>query len=136
METFLESVHHQVWLSSPFTDHPGELAYNFAILHDREQLVPQPTRIPDRLGDTPNILNLFLTSNPSAYAVSLSSPLGSSDHSLISVSLQSFLRILQSGGAFGVLPLLVGETRGAVLLIFLEMITASVTETHLCVLSA
>ena len=45
-----------------------------------------PTRIPDRLGDTPNILDLFLTSNPSAYAVTLSSPLGSSDHNLISVS--------------------------------------------------
>ncbi|MPC80046.1 hypothetical protein E2C01_074610 [Portunus trituberculatus] len=44
------------------------------------------TRIPDRLGDTPNILDLFLTSNPSAYAVTLSSPLGSSDHNLISVS--------------------------------------------------
>ncbi|KAK8384884.1 hypothetical protein O3P69_014450 [Scylla paramamosain] len=69
-----------------FTDHPGELAYNFAILHDLEQLVQHPTRIPDRLGDTPNILDLFLTSNPSAYAVTLSSPLGSSDHNLISLS--------------------------------------------------
>ena len=35
---------------------------------------------------TPNILDLFLISNPSAYAVTLSSPLGSSDHNLISVS--------------------------------------------------
>ena len=34
----------------------------------------------------PNILDLFLISNPSAYAVTLSSPLGSSDHNLISVS--------------------------------------------------
>ena len=73
------------WLSSPFTDHPGELAYNFAILHDLEQLVQHATRIPDRLGDTFNILDLFLTSNP-AYAVTLSSPLGSSDPNLISVS--------------------------------------------------
>ncbi|MPC16166.1 hypothetical protein E2C01_008986 [Portunus trituberculatus] len=38
-----------------------------------------------RLGDTPNVLDLFLTSNPSAYAVTLSSPLGSSNHNLISV---------------------------------------------------
>ena len=45
-----------------------------------------PTRIPDRLGDTPNILDNFLTSNPSAYSVKLSSPLGSSDHNLISVT--------------------------------------------------
>ncbi len=35
-----------------------------------------PTRIPDRLGDRPNILDLFLTSNPSAYSVNLYSPLG------------------------------------------------------------
>ncbi|MPC34339.1 hypothetical protein E2C01_027724 [Portunus trituberculatus] len=75
-----------LWLSSPFTDHPGKLAFNFAILHDLEQLVQHPTRIPDRFGDTPNILDLFLTSNPSAYVVTLSSLLGSSDHNLISVS--------------------------------------------------
>ena len=80
------NVHHQHWLSSPFTDQPGEQAFSFAILHDFEQLVQHPTRIPDRLGDTPNILDLFLTSNPSAYSVKLFSPLGSSDHNLISVS--------------------------------------------------
>ena len=40
----------------------------------------------DRLGDTPNILDLFLTSNTSAYFVKLFSPLGSSDHNLISVT--------------------------------------------------
>ncbi|MPC77334.1 hypothetical protein E2C01_071786 [Portunus trituberculatus] len=56
------NVHHQLWLSSPSTDQPGELAFNFAILHDLEQLVQHPTCIPDRLGDTPNILDLFLTS--------------------------------------------------------------------------
>ncbi|MPC93734.1 hypothetical protein E2C01_088874 [Portunus trituberculatus] len=80
------NVHYQLWLSSPFTDHLGELAFNSAILHDLEQLVQHPTRIPDRLGDTPNILDLFLSSNPSTYAVTLSSPLGSSDHNFISVS--------------------------------------------------
>ncbi|MPC61708.1 hypothetical protein E2C01_055782 [Portunus trituberculatus] len=80
------NVHHQVWLFSPFTDHRGELAFKFGIFHDLEQLVQHPTRIPDCLGDTPSILDLFLTSNPSAYAVTLSSPLGSSDHNLIFVS--------------------------------------------------
>ena len=70
----------------PFTDHPGELAYNFAILHDLEQLVQHPTHILDCLGDTPKILDLFLISNLSAYAVTLSSPLGSSDQNLIFVS--------------------------------------------------
>ena len=80
------NVHHQLWLSSSFTDQPGEQTYNFALINDLEQLVQHPTRIPDRLGDRPNILDLFLTSNPSAYSVHLYSPLGSSDHNLISVS--------------------------------------------------
>ncbi|MPC17837.1 hypothetical protein E2C01_010704 [Portunus trituberculatus] len=38
------NVHHQLWLSSPFTDHPDELAFNFAILHDLEQLVQDSTQ--------------------------------------------------------------------------------------------
>ncbi|MPC61598.1 hypothetical protein E2C01_055672 [Portunus trituberculatus] len=80
------NVHHQLWLSSPFTDYPGELAFNFAIHHDLEQLMQHPTRITDRHEDTPNILDLFLTSNPSAYDVTLSSPLESYDHNLITVS--------------------------------------------------
>ena len=80
------NVHHQLWLSSSFIDQPGEQIFNFAILHDLEQLMKFPTRIPDRLGDTPNIFYFFLTSNPSAYSVKLSYPLGSSDHNLISVT--------------------------------------------------
>ncbi|KAK3884497.1 hypothetical protein Pcinc_011235 [Petrolisthes cinctipes] len=80
------NIHHRLWLSSPFTDPPGEQAFIFSILNDLEQLIQYPTRIPDRLGDQPNILDLFLTSHPSAYTVELFSPLGSSDHNLISVS--------------------------------------------------
>ena len=80
------NVHHQLWLSSSFTDQPGEQAFNFAILRDLEQLVQFPTCIPDRLGDMPNILDIFLTSNPSAYSVKLSSPLGSFHHNHISVT--------------------------------------------------
>ena len=80
------NVHHQLWLSSNFTDQPGEHAYTFYLTSGLEQLVQHPTRIPDRLGDTPNILDLFFTSNPSAYSVHLFSPLGSSDHRLISAS--------------------------------------------------
>ncbi|MPC38546.1 hypothetical protein E2C01_032055 [Portunus trituberculatus] len=45
------NVHHHLWFSSPFTDHPGELAFNFAILDNLEQLVAHPTHIPDCLGD-------------------------------------------------------------------------------------
>ncbi|MPC17220.1 hypothetical protein E2C01_010069 [Portunus trituberculatus] len=80
------NVHHEFMLSSPFTDHPGELAFNFAILHDLEQLVQHPTCIPDRLGDTPNIRDFYLTSNSSAHDVTLSCLLDFSDHNLIYVS--------------------------------------------------
>ncbi|MPC37706.1 hypothetical protein E2C01_031196 [Portunus trituberculatus] len=102
------NVRHQLWLFSPIIDHPDELAFNFAFLHDLEQFVQHPTRIPDRLGDTPNILDLFVNSNLSAYAVTLSSPLGSSDHNFISVSYPIFPippQDPQSGGASDVLPL-------------------------------
>ena len=61
--------HHQ-WLSSSFTDQPGEQAFSFAILHDLEQLVQHPTRVPDRLGAPPNLLNLFLPSNPCPFSTS------------------------------------------------------------------
>ncbi|MPC66984.1 hypothetical protein E2C01_061144 [Portunus trituberculatus] len=54
------NVHHQLWLSSPFTGHPGELAFNFAILHDIEQLVQHPTRIPDRLEESPAFFTFSL----------------------------------------------------------------------------
>src|ERR1700755_888472 len=80
------NVHHRQWLSSSSHDTAGERAFIFSIQNDLEQLVQLPTRIPDRLGDEPNILDLFLTSNPSPYTVKLFPPLGSSDHLLISVS--------------------------------------------------
>ncbi|MPC43228.1 hypothetical protein E2C01_036868 [Portunus trituberculatus] len=54
-------IHHQLWFSSPVIDHRGEPAFNFAILHDLEQQTQHPARIPDCLGDTPNILDLFFT---------------------------------------------------------------------------
>ncbi|MPC29843.1 Synaptotagmin-1 [Portunus trituberculatus] len=75
--------HHHLWLCSPFTDHPGELAFKFAILHDLEQLVQHPTRILTVLEIRPTF---FLTSNLSAYALTVSSPLESSDHNFIFLS--------------------------------------------------
>ena len=75
--------------SSHNTD--GERAFHFAIQKDLEQLVRLHTRIPYHLGDEPNILDLFLTSNPSPYTVKLYPSLGSSDH-LISVSSSIFFK--------------------------------------------
>ena len=80
------NVHHSRWLSSNKTDEQGRLTWEFAILNDLVQLVQCPTRIPERLDDHPNILDLFLTSNPVPYTVNYFPPLGSSDHLLLSVS--------------------------------------------------
>ena len=80
------NVHHRQWLSSSSHDTAGERAFHFAIQNDLERLEQLPTCIPDRVGDEPNILDLFVTSNPSPYTDKLFPPLGSSDHLLISVS--------------------------------------------------
>ena len=58
------NVYHQLWLSSSFTDHPGELTFNFAIFHDLEQLA-----------DTSNSLDLFLASNSTNVPTLSSSPI-------------------------------------------------------------
>jgi hypothetical protein len=80
------NVHHRHWLCSSSHDLAGELPFDFSIHNNLEQLVQFPTRIPDRIGDSSNILDLFMTSNPSPYSAKLFPPLGSSDYLLISVS--------------------------------------------------
>ena len=54
-----------------------------------------PTRIPHRLKDMPSILDLFLTSNPSAYVITVFSTLGSSDRKSHTRTLSYFLIPLQ-----------------------------------------
>ena len=72
------NVYYRQWLSSSSHDTAGELALQFYIQNNFEQLVHLPTRILDRLGDEPNILDLFLTSNPSSHTIKLFPPLGAS----------------------------------------------------------
>ena len=52
------NVHHLLWLSSSLTDQYGEQTFNFnfnfANIHDLEQLVQFLTRSSDRLGNTPS----------------------------------------------------------------------------------
>ena len=80
------NVHHSEWLNSNSTDVGGEEAFSFCILNGLEQIIKDPTRVPDRPEHTPQILDLFFTSNPVNFNYSISAPIGSSDHSLISVS--------------------------------------------------
>lgn len=77
------NAHHESWLGSSKTDHAGRTAHAFALTQDLTQLVHQPTRVPDIVGQTPSLLDLLLTSHPAGYKVSVSAPLGSSDHCLV-----------------------------------------------------
>lgn len=81
------NVHNSEWLShSSYTDPAGREAEFFAITNSFTQLVNFPTRIPDRIGDTPQTLDLFLTTHPTPYTISSFAPLGSSDHCIITCS--------------------------------------------------
>ncbi|KAJ8731196.1 hypothetical protein PYW07_004360 [Mythimna separata] len=75
---------HQDWLF-PYqrTDHAGREARNFAVSMGLSQLVKQATRVPDIAGHTANCLDLLLTTDPDRCVVTVSSPLGTSDHCLV-----------------------------------------------------
>ena len=80
------NIHKSDWFSysSNVTNPAGREAEAFAIVNDLTQVISEPTRVPDRAGDKANTLDLFLTSNPSIYSPpTVSSPLGNSDHCLI-----------------------------------------------------
>ena len=121
-------VHHLQWLSSSSHNTAGERAFHFAIQNDLEQLLKLPTRIPDRLGDEPNILDLFLTSNPSPYTVKLFPPIiFLSLYPLL--SLQVFRRkdpLLLKGNVCGISVPQAGWTCGHTSLISRGMIIPSV----------
>ncbi|CAH2097689.1 unnamed protein product [Euphydryas editha] len=78
------NAHHEQWLF-PYqkTDHAGREAYKLALTMNLSQLVDQATRVPDVENHTANCLDLLLTTEPDRYQVSVSAPLGSSDHCLV-----------------------------------------------------
>ena len=64
------NVHHKDWLTySGGTDRPGELCYNFSISNDLTQIVNFPTLIPDCDSDRPALLDLFLSSDATIFAL-------------------------------------------------------------------
>ena len=82
------NIYNPNWLThSPHITSPaGRDAKAFAIVNDLSQLISEPTRIPDRSGDKANTLDLFLTYNRDIYSNPiLDSPLGNSDHCLITL---------------------------------------------------
>ena len=82
------NIHHKDWLTySGGTDSHGELCYNFSILNDLTQMVNFLTWIPDCDSHSPALLDFFLSSDASICSTVAFSPLGNSDHVVVSVSI-------------------------------------------------
>ena len=82
------NVHHKDWLTySGGTDRPGELCYNFSISNDLAQVVSFPTWIPDCDSHSRALLDLFLSSDASICLTMAFTPIGNSDHVIVSVSI-------------------------------------------------
>lgn len=86
------NVHNTEWLvHSRNIDTSGQAAHAFALCHGLKQIVTSPTRVPDRDGDTGYLLDLFLSSIPENFSHKVSSPLGTSDHCVVSVKCNQVL---------------------------------------------
>ena len=84
------NVHHTEWLGSSHTDTGGKEAKSFSILNDLEQLIREPTHIPDRPNQFLNTLDLCFTTTPSSYKYTIFPPIGNSDHNLIALNYNAF----------------------------------------------
>ena len=82
------NVHHKDWLTySGGTDRPGELCYNFSITNNITHIVNFPIRIPDCDSHSSALLDLFISSDASISSTMAFTPLGNSDHVVVSVSI-------------------------------------------------
>ena len=82
------NVHHEDWLTySGGNDQPGELCYNFSMSNDLTQIVNFTTQIPDCDSHGPALLDLFISSEATICSTMAFPPLGSSDHVVVSVSI-------------------------------------------------
>ena len=66
---------------------PNELCYNFSISNDLTQMLNFSTQIPDCDSHSPAILDLFISSEASICSAMAFSPLGNSNHVVVSVSI-------------------------------------------------
>ena len=80
------NVHHKDWVTySGGTGRPGKFYYNFSISSDLTQMVKVPTRMPDCDSHSSAVLDLCLFSDASICSSMIFSPLGNSDHVVVSV---------------------------------------------------
>ena len=68
------------------TDRSGELCYNFSISNNLIQMVNFPTHIPGYDSHSPDLLDIFLSSDISICSTMSFLSLGNSDHVVVSVS--------------------------------------------------
>ena len=82
------NAHHKDRLSySSGTDRPGKLCYKFSISNDLTQIVNFSTRILHCDCCSAALLDLFISSDASICSTMAFSPLGNSDHNVVSVSI-------------------------------------------------
>ena len=83
------NVHHKDFLTySGATDRPGELCYNFSISNGLTQMVNFPARISECNSHSSALLDLFISSDASICYTMAFTPLGNSDHVVLSVSIE------------------------------------------------
>ena len=82
------NVHHEEWLvHSNKTDTEGRHCHDFSVAYELSQIIDSPTHIPDVVGQYPNLLDLYLTTCPDVCSSYVSSPLGRSDHCMVTVAI-------------------------------------------------
>ena len=93
---FSFSAHHSDWFGSNNTDFAGTQIFNFSISQSLTQIVNFPTRIPDNAIHSPSLLDLCLVSQPDMCTVSCETPLGRSDHVVVSLCMKQQATITAS----------------------------------------
>ena len=82
------NVHNKDWLTyAGGTDRLGELCYNFSISNDLTHTFNFPTWIPECDSHSPAFLDLFISSDASICSTMAFTPLGNSEHFVVSVSI-------------------------------------------------
>lgn len=62
---------------------------DLSIAYELTQIIEEPTQVPDTTGQQANLLDLFLASCPDISSAKVLAPIGMSDHSLVSVQIDS-----------------------------------------------
>ena len=82
------NIHHEKWLVySNKTDPEGRYCYDFSVAYELTQIIDSPTHVPDIIDQYHNLLDLYLTTCPDLCTATVSSPLGRSDHCMVSVAI-------------------------------------------------